>query len=214
MRKTAILFFTTTVLACSNAKADETCGPAPFVLDVQKSAPTETIDRSLSNARLSSMITASSLPGYVTQGVTQVDYTASYKTEYASVQRPDGRWCSRATKVTVNFGFLTAPKIFIASGIPYGSCLYNEVLKHEYQHLHIAQGTLDAGQKWIDKALRQTLSYGGVVGPTPDTANAVIDKAIGDVVNKITRGLYATAKARNMALDTPANYALLGKACR
>lgn len=214
MTNTRLALMAALIFAPLPALAAETCPAVPFDLRVVKVAPTEGIDRSLDSVRLGSMLTASSLPGYVTQGLTQVDYTASYTTEYESRQRPEGRWCSNVRKVTVNFGFVKPPKIYVSSSVPYGGCLYNEVLKHEYQHLAIARETLAAGQKYVERALRQTLSGGGTLGPTPDTANAVIDGAISDVVNRITSGLYTTAKVKNMALDTPANYARLGKACR
>ena len=177
-------------------------------------SPHESIDRSQDSRTLSTMLSDSSMPGYVTQGLTRVDYTASYTSEYLSQQSGDGSWCSTVNSVTVDFGFLAPPKIYIASALPEGSCIYNEVMKHEHQHLRIARDTLEAGRKWIAKALKEELSRGGAVGPTSEDANAQIERRINGMVNKITGGLYAASKVKNLALDTPENYARLGKLCR
>jgi hypothetical protein len=190
------------------------CDARPFRVKVNANSPREVIDRSQDSRSLSRMLSESSMPGYVTQGLTRVDYTASYASEYLSQQRRDGSWCSTVDGVTVDFGFLAAPTIYVSSALPRGSCIYNEVMKHEYQHLRIAQETLEAGRKWITKALKEELSRGGAVGSTSEAANAQIEARIKGMVNKITGGLYATAKARNLALDTPENYARLGKLCR
>lgn len=201
------------LLAPSAALAAD-CAARPFRIKVNVILPRETIDRSQDSISLSTMLSDSSMPGYVTQGLTRVDYTASYTSEYLSQQRMDGSWCSTVNNVTVDFGFLAPPKIYIASALPQGSCTYNEVMKHEYQHLSIARDTLEAGRKWIAKALKEELSRGGAVGPTSEAANAQIERRINGMVNKITGGLYAAAKVKNLALDTPENYARLGKLCR
>jgi hypothetical protein len=160
------------------------------------------------------MLSERSLPGYITQGLTRVDYTASFTTEYQSRQLQDGNWCSTVNAVTVDFGFRAPPTIYIANGLPEGSCMYNEIMTHEYQHLQIAKDTLEVGRKWITGALKQELSKSGTVGLSAASANAEIEQAIKTIVNKITLGLYATARFKNLALDTPENYARLGKICR
>jgi hypothetical protein len=193
--------------------ASEDCPARPFRLKIDIDAPREVLDHSRDTRALSGMLSERSLPGYVTQGLTKVDYTASYTTEYLSQKREDGSWCSTVDSVTVKFGFLAPPTIYLARSLPDGSCMYNEVMKHEYQHLRIAQETLEAGRKWIGSALRQQLAQGGAVGPTANSANAVVDDGIKNIVNKITGGLYATARFKNLALDTPENYARLGKVC-
>lgn len=200
-------------LAPTAALAND-CDARPFRVKVNVVSPRETIDRSQDSRTLSTMLSDSSMPGYVTQGLTRVDYSASYTSEYLSQQRRDGSWCSSVSNVTVDFGFLTPPRIYIASALPEGSCIYNEVMKHEYQHLRIAKDTLAAGRKWITNALKEELSRGGAVGPTSEAANAQIERRIKGMVDKITGGLYAAAKVKNLALDTPENYARLGKLCR
>ncbi|MBY3433353.1 hypothetical protein HFN89_04150 [Rhizobium laguerreae] len=199
-------------LAPAASMAQE-CVARPYRLKIDIDAPREVIDRSRDTRTLSGMLSERSLPGYVTQGLTKVDYTASYTTEYLSQQREDGSWCSTVDAVTVRFGFLVPPTIYIARSLPEGGCMYNEVMKHEYQHLRIAQNTLEAGRKWIGSALKQELSKGGAVGPSATAANAEIESGIKGIVNKITGGLYATARFKNLALDTPENYARLGKVC-
>jgi hypothetical protein len=191
----------------------EECPARPFHLKIDIDAPREVLDHSHDTRALSGMLPERSLPGYVTQGLTKVDYTASYTTEYLSQKREDGSWCSTVDAVTVKFGFLAPPTIYLARSLPEGGCMYNEVKEHEYQHLRIAQDTLEAGRKWIGSALKQQLTQGGAIGPTANAANAEIDAGIKDIVNKITSGLYATARLKNLALDTPENYARLGKVC-
>jgi hypothetical protein len=205
----ALLFATvpTTVLA-------QECPSRPFTLKVNIQAPKETLDRSKDSRSLSAMLSDSSLPGYVTQGLTRVDYSAGYSSEYLSRQRRDGTWCSTVNAVTVDFGFRTPPQIYVASELTEGSCIYREVMKHEYQHLRIAKDTLEAGRKWITKALKEELSKDGAISNTSDAANAMIERRINGIVNKITAGLYQTARFKNLALDTPENYARLGKLCR
>nr|WP_250807773.1 hypothetical protein [Neorhizobium tomejilense] len=201
------------LLAPYSAIAADNCGPEPIDVAVVIYAPGERLDRSLSSDQLGSMQTASMLRGGITQGITAVSYNTSYTTDFVSSQLNDGKWCSRAAKVTVNFGFTEPPVIYLARGLEQGSCLYNEVLGHEYQHLAIARETLAAGQRWLGKGVRDALTGRGAVAPTPDAANSVLDKVILDTVNKITSGLYAAAKMKNLSLDTPANYAKLGKRC-
>lgn len=212
---TKLFIITATIIGLSSlaAKAED-CAPQPYRLQVVIDAPRETVDRTLDSEALGRMLTAKSLPGYVTQGLTQVDYVASYSTEYESQQLGDGKWCSRVGKITVKFGFAARPKIYISSALPVGSCVYNEVMKHEYQHLKIAQDTLSSGRKLLAGGVKEALASGGVIGSSPEAANAQIDRAISKAINRITGGLYAAAKLKNMALDTPQNYARLGKICR
>ncbi|MDW9478946.1 hypothetical protein GOB57_09660 [Sinorhizobium meliloti] len=203
------------ILAFSpSAALADGCDAQPFRLKVNVTSPPEVVDRSQDSRSLGTILSDSSLPGYLTQGVTRVDYTASYSTEYLSRRRSDGSWCSTVNNVVVDFGFLAPPSIYIASALPPGSCMYDEVMKHEYEHLRIARETLESGRKWITRALKEELSKKGGVGPTPDAANSQIERRVSGIVNKITSGLYAAARVKNLALDTPENYARLGKACR
>lgn len=191
-----------------------TCASLPPRLAVDVVAPKERVDRTRSSRELSSMLTDSSLPGYVTQGLTKVDYSASYTSGYRASQRPDGTWCSNVEDITITFGFKTPPTIYIANGLEEGSCVYREVVKHEYQHLAIAHSTLDAGRKWISKAVSDELAKGGEAGISATAANEALENRIRTTVNRITGGLYQTARLKNLALDTPENYARLSRICR
>lgn len=213
MPKTFIIAALFLAAAPAASLAAQDCPARPFHLKIDIDAPREVLDHSRDTRALSAMLSERSLPGYVTQGLTKVDYTASYTTEYLSQKREDGSWCSTVDSVTVKFGFLAPPTIFLARSLPEGTCIYDEVKKHEYQHLRIAQDTLEAGRKWIASALKQELTKSGAVGPTANAANAELDAGIKNIVNKITGGLYATARFKNLALDTPENYARLGKVC-
>jgi hypothetical protein len=188
-----------------------TCGPKPFEVDVRLAAPRETLDMSLDSAALAKMGNMSMIG--VTQGLTQVEYEISLSTEYEATSTPDSRWCSRARKVTATFGFKSPPKIFLANGLARGSCLYNAVLRHEYQHLAIAKETLTEGKAWIGKAVNDILALGGATGPTAQLASDTLERSLMNHVEMVTKRLYHRAEVRNLSLDTPENYRRLGASC-
>ncbi len=187
------------------------CGPRPFQVDVRIAAPRETLDMSLDSGTLAKMGNMSMLG--VTQGLTQVEYEVSLVTEYEASPTPDDRWCSRARKVTVTFGFKSPPKIFMANGLTRGSCLYEAVLRHEYQHLEIAKGTLTEGKMWIGKAVNDILALGGATGLTAQLASDTLERSLMNHVEMVTKRLYQRAEVRNLSLDTPENYRRLGASC-
>jgi len=199
--------------AISAPAAASDCGPGRPEIVVELSLPPETLEHRLDSAALASLNPGSFLPGYTTQGLTKVDYQASYRIEFVSERLPDGRWCSRVGRLAVEFGFTEPPTVFVSSSVPRGGCLYREVLAHEYRHLAIAKETVSAAGSMLRDRLVRLLAGNGVRGNDPDSANAVIDDAVSRAVDDVSSGLYRAAAARNAALDTPSEYALLGKAC-
>jgi hypothetical protein len=194
--------------------ASSVCGPRPASITVVPLYYAETIDKSLTSDQLGQFQTAVSIPGAITKGLTVAGYTADYTAEFLSEQLPDGRWCSRVQNVVVNFGFNDVPKIYLSRDLQEGSCYYNAVLAHEYEHLKIAQQVVVSGKQWIEKGIRDYLARGGAISTSPDAANQILDQAMHSITDTITSRLYANARTRNLALDTPENYAKLGKQCR
>ena len=109
------------------------------------------------------------------------------------------------------------PTIFIASEIPENTCLYREVLKHEYTHyktdLQIAQDYRLVFQKEIENFMRQT----GMVGPFPATMQAQVTqelaKRLDAVVHIVSERMNADRIRRQALIDTREEYERVVRAC-
>ena len=208
----ALAFALVGSLVSPAAAAD--CAVVPYEVTINILSPRATLDSGLNQAALDRATVKSARPGFNAKGLTEVNYEASYTTEYESVTVPGGGWCSRVRKVIFRFGFATPPAIHISPSLKVGGCLYEEIVEHEHQHLAIALDTLEAGRKWLDNAARIVVDAGGVVGPTADIANKELQARLTKMVNRITTQLYLAADTRNQIIDTTASYLRLGQACR
>ena len=191
-----------------------TCGNRSFELNINANSPTEIVLHNRSSRDLGAFLKTKALLGYVTQGLTVAKYQSGYSVEYSSQKLSDGSWCSRVSRLNVDFGLSDAPYIYVASELPRGGCLYNEVMKHEYQHLAISREMVKAGQSQLNIRLKGALSPNGARAKSADAATKIIETKIATAIESVTSRLYKIAEQKNARLDTPSNYAALGNICR
>lgn len=201
-------------IAASGAATAEDCGPTPYRLRFDIDAPEARVEHGRSSGELSGMLVARAMPGYVTRGVTSLNYKAGYRADLLTRRMPGGGWCARVVSATVEFGFASPPRIHIDRELRTGSCEYRAVLEHEYEHLRIGHESLAEGRSLMDAELRRLLDAGGVAAPTAEDANRILDERVAEALNEVTKLVYARAAVRNSALDTPESYRRLSEACR
>jgi hypothetical protein len=201
------------VLLGSTALADESCAPLNYRLKMSSATPAAVYIRSEDSDRISRIMGATAIRGYVAKGVTVVGYNSAYSVSIQSDQLSDGSWCSRATDVSVKFDFKQPPEIYISRDIEPGSCFDGVVLDHENHHLAIARGALKSGRKWIEKGLSDYFSKGGERAASAAAANQIVQDNVKRIIDTVTSRLYAGADTRNKALDTPESYKALSEAC-
>ena len=210
----SIIYAAVVSLAFIGSSEASTCPSESFDLRINSNFPAEVILHNRSRKELGAYLNEKALLGYVTQGLTVVQYQSGFSAEYASRQLRDGSWCSRVKQLTIDFGLSDKPYIYIAREVARGTCLYNEVMKHEYQHLNISKEMVNVGSRQLKIGLRNSLAVNGVRANTSSEAIRILEQNITSSVDSITSQLYQIAETKNAMLDTPANYALLGRICR
>lgn len=118
---------------------------------------------------------------------------------------------------TIDLTLKLSPTIFIASEIPETTCLYREVLKHEYTHyktdLQIAQDYQAVFQQEIANFMRQT----GVIGPFPAAmqpqAKQELVRRLEAVVHIVSERMNADRIRRQALIDTREEYERVVRAC-
>lgn len=118
---------------------------------------------------------------------------------------------------SINLHMQLSPTIFIASEIHPNSCLYQEVLKHEYSHykvdLEIARDYQQVFLQEIERFMRQT----GVIGPFPGAmqlqAKQELVKRLEAVVQSVNERMKADRIKRQALIDTKEEYERVVAAC-
>ena len=117
----------------------------------------------------------------------------------------------------INLQMQLNPTIFIANEIQPNSCLYQEVLKHEYRHyyvdLEVARDYQLVFQEGIERFMRQT----GMIGPFPatmqDQAKAELVKQLEIVIHSINERMKSDRIKRQALIDTREEYERVVNAC-
>ncbi len=109
------------------------------------------------------------------------------------------------------------PVIYIAREIPKNTCLYNEVLQHEYKHLQVDRDILEKYRVLLQANLQGFLNQSHVEGPYRSdvvaAARSHMNATFDAQVEKIHRLLQEERLSRQQTIDSRSEYDRIGHAC-
>lgn len=109
------------------------------------------------------------------------------------------------------------PTIYIAQEIDENSCLYQEVLKHEYKHYQTDLETAKDYQLVLQEEVEAFMHQTGVIGPFPkdlqDQPKQELIKRLEAVMQSVNSRMKLDRTKRQAKLDTREEYERVTKAC-
>ena len=126
---------------------------------------------------------------------------------------PSGTYCASLRDVNVTLAYSNSA-IYVAREIPYGSCVHDEVLAHERQHIEIDRQLMLDMRDDINTNLQRVVNSIGQIRAGSQSA------AVDGLKRRIDSGLvnvyeiYAQERAdRQQSFDSPEEYRRIGQVC-
>ena len=149
-------------------------------------------------------------------GVMRGSISVETKSMLAWQRTSDGKencfWYDR-----VNLLLKLDPTIYVAQEIPQGSCLYREVLAHEYKHYSVDYAIAKDYQVLFQDELERFLQQTPFVGPFPENekqqAQDMLAKQLEARIKVIHERLNTERINRQGAVDSLAEYERVAQAC-
>lgn len=117
--------------------------------------------------------------------------------------------------ISVNLKLM--PVIYIAREIIKDTCLYNEVLRHEYKHYDVDYTTAKDYQLIFQHELERFIRQTGVIGPYPinsrEQAKTELSTRLERTIHAINNRLKAERLKRQALIDTREEYERVARAC-
>ncbi|WP_374651588.1 hypothetical protein [Dongia sp.] len=143
-------------------------------------------------------------------GVTAAEADGKSKWEMRGEALPDGRQCWWITQLQIVITVST--KVFIAKEVPRGSCLWNEVVKHEAKHVRTDQKLFPQMAGLIRPKVLRAVSH-SIATKSQAEARTVL----GNLINKATAAAVAdfqkTRNAMQLKIDTREEYSRPNRVC-
>ena len=212
MKQGLLLAFGVMLAAPSLAVAD-CMPPKPPRIDVAAVEAPLTQDRSLKIAALSKLDRGPPLPGLegydYALGVTETVLKTRAEAHMEGVVRGP-EVCAFFTSVTVALNWQLFVRL--AHEIEAGTCIDREVQRHEQGHVDLARRLIPTIRERLAEAVRKAAAKGASAANFDAAKQALWDR-MSRAIDQTNAKSYAVLKARQAALDTPAEYASLPKAC-
>ncbi len=103
-------------------------------------------------------------------------------------------------------------KIYVGSEFAPGTCGYQAILTHEMRHLQAYMNNLERVEKVVRQALDQRFEGKPLYAPS-GTAMSALQHEINSVWFPFIRDEFDKGKVQQEAIDTPEEYARMGKVC-
>lgn len=116
-----------------------------------------------------------------------------------------------APKVDIQL-YYSAVRIYVGSEFAPGTCAYKEILAHEMRHLKAHMDNLARVQKVVGDALNKRFAGQPMYAPS-GTAMSALQHEISSTWFNFIRDEFEKGKVDQEKIDSPEEYARLGKAC-
>jgi hypothetical protein len=116
-----------------------------------------------------------------------------------------------APKVDIQL-YYSPVRIYVGNEFVPGTCAYKEILDHEMRHLKAHMDNLARVQKVVGDALNKRFAGQPMYAPS-GTAMSALQHEIGSTWFNFIRDEFEKGKADQEKIDSPQEYARLGKAC-
>lgn len=148
-------------------------------------------------------------------GLTQTRTDFSIKPTLAFQRMADGSVCASLSQVEVNWR-MTRFRVDVAAEYRRGSCPYDEILRHEKQHVTIHQRAFAAADRGLREELGETVRrFAPFVlrGSSQQAANEVAARLMAQA-KRILEKYERETNRENAAIDTPESYRAVSARCR
>lgn len=143
-------------------------------------------------------------------GVTAADATGTSKWQMQGFRMGDGRQCWSITQLQILITVFT--KVYIAKEVPRGSCLWNEVAKHEAKHVRLDQKLFPQMSGMIRPKVLRAVSR-SVPARSGTEAKSLINQLVNQAVAEAVRDFQVTRNAEQLKIDTRAEYSHPNRVC-
>lgn len=149
--------------------------------------------------------------GSAVLGLTHTDARVSIKVGGRMVTDPGSGYECVAPRIEVNL--IYAPiVIYVSREFPPGSCSYREVLAHEMRHLETYQAFFPQAEARVRARLAARFAGKPLYAPIGQ-ARSLLQREIDRSWMPYIKGEMARVEVLQAAIDTPQEYARLGKVC-
>jgi len=130
--------------------------------------------------------------------------------------RPGAPYRAYLSKLIVEFGY-TKLEVYVAREYAKGTCEYNQVLKHEMEHVNIHAATYRKYKRLLKGALEASGRLPTRKKPlyvkNPDQAQVQVDRLVKGITNPLYDRFGAELLRAQAKIDTPANYQAIQRKC-
>lgn len=170
-----------------------------------------TLDTSVSYRTLTGM-TRRGHPGNMVLGLTLMQSSTRVGFEGQILQdRTSGYECiTPQIHVVLEYSPM---KVYVGREFPAGSCAYHEILAHELRHVQAYQNFLPRVETIVRQALARRFQSSPLYAPS-GRAKSLLSQEINTGWMPYIKNELAKVEQSQAQIDTPAEYARIGRACR
>lgn len=210
----AALFFLTTFASMTVARAD--CGGAimpPVVsVRVQTQPPLQDVSRGiavLSSDR--SLAVPHGLQGFrFAVGATAAQAQGRTNWQMRGVPDPAGGSCWAITQLQIVVTVST--KVYIAREVPRGSCLWNEIVRHEAKHVRVDQRLFPQLSGLIRPKVLRAASR-SIAARNEAEARAALGTLVNQSLQEAVAAFQITRNQQQLSIDTAEEYSRANRIC-
>jgi hypothetical protein len=190
------------------ARCEDTIGESVSVMSSKQNG--HRVDNSYSFHGLSSM-KGDRAPGSYVLGLTRTESRVAVKVEGRMLSDPATGYECIAPRLEVNLYYLPIV-VYVGREFAPGTCAYREILAHEMRHLNIYLDFLPRAEKVVSEALARRFEGKPLYAPAGQARN-LLQREINGGWMPFIKAEMAKVERLQAAIDTPQEYARLGKVC-
>ncbi|MBI2256596.1 MAG: hypothetical protein HYU58_18380 [Proteobacteria bacterium] len=126
------------------------------------------------------------------------------------VPQPGGGYCWSISQLQIVVTVST--KVYIAREVPRGSCLWNEVARHEAKHVRADQRLFPQLSGLIRPKVLRAVSH-SVPATTQADARAMLSALVNGAVQEAVADFQVTRNEQQLTIDTAAEYGRANRVC-
>jgi hypothetical protein len=125
-----------------------------------------------------------------------------------------GHNCFYLSSLNLQFGYRRR-LVQIAREVPEQSCMYKEILEHEYKHVAVDNAIVTENLATVASSMKSFVAgYGAIEAVNSDDAKRQFEAALKSALKPTILHLYDLIEAAQDKVDTDAEYARVDDACR
>jgi hypothetical protein len=190
------------------ARCEDTIGQSVSVMSSTQNG--YRVDNSYSFHGLSAM-KGERAPGSYVLGLTRTESRVAIGVQGRMLSDPATGYECVAPRLEIKLTYLPIV-VYVGREFPPGSCSYREILAHEMRHLDIYLHYLPQAEKAVGDALARRFEGKPLYAPAGQVRN-LLQREIDSGWMPFVKNEMAKVERMQAAIDTPQEYARLGKVC-